>query len=159
MRTVGRQYTWTINHIYSRINRAIVNVEWMSTMPNLEVVVLDPLFSDHSPLCITFEDQGERRTRPFQFLNHLTLHSDLLNRVERRWRKPVNGGYLKGVWQELKNVKHEMKNLNREEYAAADRRINTIRSSLEEVQEIMRNPSHEPNLLDREKTLKTCLEK
>lgn len=30
--SVGRQYTWTNGHVYSRINRAIANAEWMVQM-------------------------------------------------------------------------------------------------------------------------------
>lgn len=49
IKTVGRQYTWTNNHIYSKIDRALVNVEWIVNWPHLEVMVLDPMFSDYSP--------------------------------------------------------------------------------------------------------------
>ncbi|XP_070020234.1 uncharacterized protein [Nicotiana sylvestris] len=53
--TVGKTYTWTNGHVYSRIDRAIVNDIWMINMPPRQVQILNPLFSDHSPLGIKVE--------------------------------------------------------------------------------------------------------
>lgn len=52
LKTVGRDFTWTNSHVFSRIDRALVNAEWMTNFTQLEVEVMDPRFSDHSPLCI-----------------------------------------------------------------------------------------------------------
>ncbi|XP_019257868.1 PREDICTED: uncharacterized protein LOC109236105 [Nicotiana attenuata] len=30
LKTVGRQYTWTNNHVYSRIDRILINAKWMA---------------------------------------------------------------------------------------------------------------------------------
>lgn len=48
--TVGRAYTWTNNHVYNRIDRAIMNASWMTSMLSLQVHVLDFYFLDHSPV-------------------------------------------------------------------------------------------------------------
>lgn len=40
LRTNGRSFTWT-SHTYSRIDRSLVNAEWMLKMPHLEVWVMD----------------------------------------------------------------------------------------------------------------------
>lgn len=47
---VGRDYTWTNHHTYSKIDTGLVNADWMMTMPSLRIHVLEPLISDHSPL-------------------------------------------------------------------------------------------------------------
>lgn len=57
MKSVGRYYTWTNNHVYSKIDRALVNHVWLSLWPHLEVAVRDPYFSDHALLCITLTEQ------------------------------------------------------------------------------------------------------
>ncbi|KAG5581215.1 hypothetical protein H5410_051842 [Solanum commersonii] len=46
LHTVGRQYTWTNGHVCSRIDRALVNDEWVLRMPPVQVMVMEPLFSD-----------------------------------------------------------------------------------------------------------------
>ncbi|XP_070017986.1 uncharacterized protein [Nicotiana sylvestris] len=55
LKAVGREFTWTNNHVYSRIDRALVNARWMIDMTQLEVVLHDPLFFDHTPICLYFE--------------------------------------------------------------------------------------------------------
>ncbi|XP_075079919.1 uncharacterized protein LOC142165216 [Nicotiana tabacum] len=57
LNNVDRSYTWTNNHVYSRIDRAIVNAHWMMSMPPMQVNVMDPQFSDHSPLCIELDQK------------------------------------------------------------------------------------------------------
>ncbi|KAG5567933.1 hypothetical protein H5410_065051 [Solanum commersonii] len=46
LHTVGRQYIWTNGHVFSRIDRALVNDEWVLRMPPVQVMVMEPLFSD-----------------------------------------------------------------------------------------------------------------
>ncbi|XP_075108980.1 uncharacterized protein LOC142180803 [Nicotiana tabacum] len=67
LKAIGRSFTWTNSHVFSKINRAIVNGKWMSKMPPIQVHVLDPYFSDHSPLCIELGSQQK------QHLDHLDL--------------------------------------------------------------------------------------
>lgn len=52
LKWVGRKYTRTNGHIHSKLDRAIVNVEWMQIFPHLEAVVIEPGCSDHSPIDI-----------------------------------------------------------------------------------------------------------
>lgn len=52
MKSTERNYTWTNGHTYSKLDRALVNTEWMLYMPHLEVLVMEPACSDHSPLSI-----------------------------------------------------------------------------------------------------------
>ncbi|XP_009765971.2 uncharacterized protein [Nicotiana sylvestris] len=64
MRTKGRNFTWTNGHTYSRIDRALINAEWMLKMPYLDVCVMDPGCSDHSLLSITLEEKEEIVSKP-----------------------------------------------------------------------------------------------
>nr|XP_009763385.1 PREDICTED: uncharacterized protein LOC104215309 [Nicotiana sylvestris]XP_016465127.1 PREDICTED: uncharacterized protein LOC107788003 [Nicotiana tabacum] len=85
--TVGRSYTWTNSHVYSRIDRAIVNAHWMINMPPMQVHVMDPQFSNHSPLCIELERELEHKGRPFKFFNCLAEHPDFDSIIRDRWNK------------------------------------------------------------------------
>lgn len=58
LQTIGRIYTWSNNHTYSRIDRTIVNSVWMNKMPPTPVQVMDPILSDHSPLSIELGRSG-----------------------------------------------------------------------------------------------------
>ncbi|XP_075104448.1 uncharacterized protein LOC142178559 [Nicotiana tabacum] len=133
IRIVGRRFTWTNGHTYSRIDRAIVNIVWMLQIPQLEVRVMDPGCSDHSPLSIKFEENAERESRPFKFLNHLAEHKEFLARVKEAWQKGNEQNKMKDVWCRLKRVKQSMKVLNRAEYNKVDNKISRCRQQLAEL--------------------------
>lgn len=59
LRAVGRKFTWSNGKIYSRIDRALVNAEWLLAITQTEVVVMNPGCSDHTPLSIYFENVGK----------------------------------------------------------------------------------------------------
>lgn len=71
MSIVGRNFTWTNGHIYGRIDKVLVNNEWMISMPPKQVKVMDPLFSNHSPLNIDINEQKDSTKRSFRFYNCL----------------------------------------------------------------------------------------
>ncbi|KAH0657699.1 hypothetical protein KY290_027261 [Solanum tuberosum] len=83
--TVGRKFTWTNGHVFSRIDRALVNAEWVLHMPIVQVLVMDPLFSDHSPLSINVEEHKDAKKRPFKFFNCLALHPEFKNKITASW--------------------------------------------------------------------------
>ncbi|KAK4731362.1 hypothetical protein R3W88_024350 [Solanum pinnatisectum] len=74
LKHTSREYTWTNGHIYNRTDCALVNTRWMLTMPDMELQIIDPGCSDHSPFSINFFQQVELRSIPFNFLNHLAKH-------------------------------------------------------------------------------------
>lgn len=87
LRTVRREFTWTNSHIFSRINWAPKNTEWMTHVIQVDVEILDPNFSVHSPLCVSFVETINNRPRPFKFLNHLADHPEFLINVAAGWAK------------------------------------------------------------------------
>nr|XP_009765502.1 PREDICTED: uncharacterized protein LOC104217045 [Nicotiana sylvestris] len=115
MRTVGRDYTWTNSHVFSRIERAIVNAEWVNNMPQVGVVIMEALFSDHSPLCIKLGEEP-KASKPFRFFNCLAEHKDFLPIVTEAWNKSSKARNMAGIWRKLKDVRRELKGLNTNEF-------------------------------------------
>ncbi|PHT81296.1 hypothetical protein T459_14311 [Capsicum annuum] len=60
LRTTGREFSWTNGHTYTMIDWALVNISWMLDMPTSEVILLDPGYSDHSPLSLSFAKEDTR---------------------------------------------------------------------------------------------------
>lgn len=56
-------------------------------------------------------DKSKRGAKPFRFFNYLAEHEDFTALVEAGWQEPVQGNYMKSVWEKLKNVKQELKKL------------------------------------------------
>ncbi|XP_070004802.1 uncharacterized protein [Nicotiana sylvestris] len=114
MKSVGREYTWTNKHVYSKIDRVLVNSEWCIKNHHLEANIMDPHFLDHSPLCIKLEEELQAGPRPFRFLNYLVDHENFIKVMEAAWNQRTNENGMNKIWQKLKVVKQEMKKLNRD---------------------------------------------
>ncbi|XP_019257668.1 PREDICTED: uncharacterized protein LOC109235874 [Nicotiana attenuata] len=84
--TIGRSYIWTNSHVFSRIDRAFVNDKWMLNMPHRQVHVMNPLFSDHSPLGIKINVKCDTKRRPFKFYNYMADHPEFGQIVENNWK-------------------------------------------------------------------------
>ncbi|XP_019263540.1 PREDICTED: uncharacterized protein LOC109241270 [Nicotiana attenuata] len=130
IRTTGRNFTWTNGHTYSRIDRALVNAEWMLQMPHLEVRVMDP-----------------------------AEHKEFLAKVKEAWQRNSGMNIMKDVWCRLKKVKQAMKDLNKAEYSAVGDKIKHCRHQLSELHEQMRDPGQSEDMSIAEKDTKAQLEK
>nr|XP_016472175.1 PREDICTED: uncharacterized protein LOC107794213 [Nicotiana tabacum] len=159
LQTSGRLFTWTNNHVYSRIDRALVNAQWMSTMPPSLVHINDPYFSDHSPLCIEVEQESISRKKPFRFLNCLANHAEFEEIVKSSWSIHTQAKGTMTIWFKLKKVKGALKKLNSREFIGMENKIKSIRDRLKELQTQMRDINHTTTQFEEEKELKQHLEK
>ncbi|KAG5613918.1 hypothetical protein H5410_013742 [Solanum commersonii] len=67
LKSIGRTYTWSNGRTCSKIDRAIVNGEWMLNMIPMEVTVLNPGTSDHSHLSLELDRQRRCSHKAFKF--------------------------------------------------------------------------------------------
>lgn len=153
--TVGRTYTWTNNHVYSRIDRAIVNADWMITMPPLQVQIPNPHFLDHSLLRLEVEIPADSGRKPFKFFNYLADYPNFERTVHENWARTK--GKMNGVWQNLKTIRKEMKKLNAR--TKTSEMLHKVETELEELQSNMRGDNVNSEKFDKEKDLKMQLEK
>ncbi|CAN4105321.1 unnamed protein product [Withania somnifera] len=123
----GREFAGRMGTLTSRIDWALVNTSWMLAMPNLELLIMDPGCSDHTPLSFNFPPEVDMRPRPFKFLSHLTKHENFQH---------IRDG-LARLWQKLKGVKQALKHLNATEYQGVQTRIKMYRH-LHGIQSSMR---------------------
>ncbi|KAM3249156.1 hypothetical protein P3L10_010925 [Capsicum annuum] len=89
IKTIGRKYTWTNGHVYSKIDWALGSTRWMQQFPHVVAEVLHPGFSDHTPLAIIMQSSTPCQAKPFRFTNALAGHSNFLKAVETRWKVHV----------------------------------------------------------------------
>ncbi|XP_016457630.1 uncharacterized protein LOC107781446 [Nicotiana tabacum] len=159
LRYIGREFTWTNSHVHSKIDRALVNDGWMMNMRQLEVVVQDPLFSDHTPLCLYFEQEQQNNPKPFKYFNNFAEHKEFKGIVKATWERNIQGPAMKRIWIKLKRLKNGLKQLHQEEYSKIHEKITLIRGELQRMQMQMRDLNHTESLKNDEKDLKEKLEK
>ncbi|XP_019226307.1 PREDICTED: uncharacterized protein LOC109207776 [Nicotiana attenuata] len=156
---VGKNYTWTNNHTYNRIDRGLVNANWMMTMPNLKVQVLEPLVSDHSPLKLMITQVQGKKNKLFRFFNCIADHPQFIQQVELAWKERGAKGTMQAGWNNLKKTMKVIKGINIQHNKGVDKRIKETRKELQSVQEKMSCRLQKIELIEKEKALKCELEK
>ncbi|XP_070022733.1 uncharacterized protein [Nicotiana sylvestris] len=159
LKTVGRKYAWTNNHVHNRIDRILVNAEWIQKWPNMEGMSMNPGFSDHCPLRVKFDTSSQVGGKPFKFLNCLVNLKTFEGIVQRGWESGKNRQTMLIVWNKLKKLKGLLKQMNKEEFSGIDSKIQDARERLESIQNQMRCPGQREMQIELERTSKLELEK
>ncbi|GFZ21561.1 hypothetical protein Acr_29g0007230 [Actinidia rufa] len=85
LRYSGVFHTWSNNTVWSKLDRAMVNIRWVqegfSAIANFG---LPWKYSDHSPL--SFVRSNDYRASPFNVFNMWVQHSEFLDVVDSVWR-------------------------------------------------------------------------
>ncbi|KAK4731172.1 hypothetical protein R3W88_024160 [Solanum pinnatisectum] len=126
-------------------------------MPPMQVMAMDPLFSNHSPLGLLVEEQRDTKKKPFRFYNCLGKHPNLRSKVQASWQ--IQGRGMKGVWKNLKLVRREIQKLNQYEFMGVSNRVKQLRRELIDKQSHMRVVPIPQSMLEEEKILKVELVK
>ncbi|XP_021737258.1 uncharacterized protein LOC110703785 [Chenopodium quinoa] len=100
----------------TRINRGLVNFEWLLQFSNVKVVYLPPSLSDHAPLMYEVLPPAPSKGKPIRFLNHMLTHPDFMNIVAEIWSAGSQGNSMSRIWKKCKNLKVKLKDLNTKVY-------------------------------------------
>ncbi|XP_019223582.1 PREDICTED: uncharacterized protein LOC109205329 [Nicotiana attenuata] len=159
IRTIGRHYTWTNNNVHNRIDRILVNAEWIQKWPQMEGIIMQPKFSDHCPLKITMSENIVQDKRPFKFFNCLANHQKFEEIVSHYGRRKHSGNKMQNVWYKLKAMKGELKKLNTQEYCSVGNKIQETKNKLMKLQQDMKSLEDDSAVIDEEKKTKMELAK
>lgn len=50
LKSVGRKYTWTNGHVFSKLYSAIFYTDCMERFPHIEAIVMDPECPNYTPI-------------------------------------------------------------------------------------------------------------
>ncbi|XP_021770231.1 uncharacterized protein LOC110734397 [Chenopodium quinoa] len=156
IKSKGSYFLWS-NKAHSgprtqtRIDRGLVNSEWLFQFPNVEAVYLPPSLSDHAPLLYEVLPPAPCKGKPFRFLNHMLTHPDFMNIVDEIWSEGFQGNAMNRIWRKCKNLKVKLKELNTKAYGNVEMRVDLAQQAVLEVQNQMANDPHS-DLLVQEAT-------
>lgn len=140
LRHIGTPHTWTNSQpsgpISKKLDRLMVNSPFVSTFPNALASFLPPLFSDHAPCVLDLAFRlPTAGTKPFRFQNYLTKHPGFTKLLQDVWIRLGNKCQtLEQLCWKLKQIKTDLKLLNKENYTKIQERVGETNSLLQLAQ-------------------------
>lgn len=106
----GCFYTWANGHtddtrILSRLDRVLVNLDWVKSFSDSLFVFLEAGVSDHSSMIVSIYENRHHGPPPFKFFNFMIEEADFLEMVRSVWDVPVRGNPMFVFVTKLKKVK------------------------------------------------------
>ena len=105
----GHKFSWWnkqvgLGKIESKLDRVLVNGEWLSAFPTSEANFLLPGISDHSPSITSVGINCRGKPKPSKFFDMRTEHPNFLEVIRDVWEVPVDGNPIYRVAQKLKGI-------------------------------------------------------
>ena len=153
----GPLMTWS-NHqsegfLARKLDRVLINDNWLSCFPSSSVEFLPPEVSDHCPGFVQLHQESSSSPKPFKFFNYWTKHARFLEVVEQSWRGEMIGNPLKILHYKMKRLKAEMREFNNAEFGNITGRVTVKRGELAAPQVLVLNSPANSNLVEQEKVL------
>ncbi|XP_074265564.1 uncharacterized protein LOC141588003 [Silene latifolia] len=138
MKGQGAFFTWNNKQApstrgYSRIDRFLVNDDWMDIYPGAYAHFLPEGLFDHNPCVCYRRNSGVPRKRQFKYYNMWSLDPGFKSVVQQSWNVPIAGTPMYQVVIKLKNMKGPLKELNRNGFSDVDKSVVVARALLEEI--------------------------
>ncbi|KZV58610.1 hypothetical protein F511_11258 [Dorcoceras hygrometricum] len=109
----GSSYTWSNRHIWKRLDRVFVSVNWTDHFDSIRVQHLPRTVSDHCPLLVS-APVFARGPTSFRFQSMWLHHPDFLQTVRLNWNLPCHIQGMAGLFAKLKRLKNHLKWWNRD---------------------------------------------
>ena len=129
-----------------KLDRALVNLPWLSSFTEAFAEFLEPGPSEHSPVLVNTGFPLYPRKIPFQFFNFWTGFSGFEEVVFQIWSSPIQGSPQYALCQKLKQLKYLLKTLNKTHFSNIHRRARTARDSLHHIQRQIRSQPKDEEL-------------
>jgi exonuclease III len=147
LRYSGHHFTWSNkqdppHYISTKIDRVLVNEQWIKTFTCSNAHFPSPGISDHTPAVVSLNPDPKRVKKPFKFFNFLAHHPAFLSTVQKVWRV-ILGNPMFVVCEKLKLLQVDLKKLNTKEFSDISIRTATARQELDKIQgELGQDPTN-----------------
>ncbi|XP_020270722.1 uncharacterized protein LOC109845882 [Asparagus officinalis] len=162
LNTTGFFFTWSNkqdadSRIRSRLDRCLINEDWLHLYTSSQVEYLLPKCSDHSPALISIaENDREEGIKPFKFFNMWVKHPDYLSTVKAVWEQNIEGYKMFQFHTKLRKLKTALKNLNKKHFMNISVQVCRAKDELEDTQRQLSNNPFSSVLIAKEKE---CIKK
>ncbi|XP_074283224.1 uncharacterized protein LOC141607772 [Silene latifolia] len=122
LKACGSFFTWNNKHeqgtkVYSRIDKALINNDWLDTFSESFANFMPEGNFDHCPCLIRFDASTDRRRAPFKYVNIWSAAAGFEEMVNTAWKGNVIGTPMFKNVVKLKALKRELKKLNKDQFS------------------------------------------
>ena len=131
----GPKFTWSnkskTSPLAKKLDRVLVNEEWLSFLPSSYVVFGELDFSDHAVCGVSLSLLSTRGKRSFRFQNFLLKNDAFLEFLAGHWfSMDVSGSAMFRISKKLKILKREIKTFSRDNYSGLEKRVSEAHEKL-----------------------------
>ncbi|XP_074305979.1 uncharacterized protein LOC141641207 [Silene latifolia] len=151
----GAFYTWNNKHeassrLFSRIDRFLVNSDWMDLYPHAFAHFLREGLFDHNP-CVCYRRVIRNQTKGhFRYHNMWSLDPWFKEIVQSSSKETVYVTPMFKLTSKLRNFKKPLKELNRNKFSDIEKVVGVAKSLLEDIQIQMNAHPTDLDIIDAE---------
>ncbi|XP_043720916.1 uncharacterized protein LOC122668414 [Telopea speciosissima] len=158
LRWSGFPLTWSnkragSNRIACKLDRVLVNEEWLTSFPTSHAIFDNLDISDHSPISLEIQPFTSFSPKPFKYFDMWSSHETFLPLVQEAWNKPVFSfsSPLLAFSKKLKNVKAALKVWNNTTFGNISIQVSECKENLASIQVQLQSDSLNDLLAEEEK--------
>ncbi|XP_019266683.1 PREDICTED: uncharacterized protein LOC109244105 [Nicotiana attenuata] len=135
----GSIFTWCNGwcpekRIWKRLDRVLINQEWLNLFDSTSVNHLIRTGSDHSPLFVIAKTTHREPIKYFRFLDFWTKEADFSRVVEQAWNMEVQGSPMWKFHMKLKNTCKKLSEWSRNTLGNIFDKIEELEHKVEEME-------------------------
>lgn len=140
----GSYYTWSNRNshgerVYSKLDRVLVNQEWVLMWEQSRAQFLLEGISDHSPALVLCGLSQVTSTTPFRYCEMWASHPEFPAILRRVWESQMEGSCMFQVVSKLKQLKQSLKQLHRQRFRAVHEQVDILRVQLATAQKFLQS--------------------
>ncbi|KAL2896817.1 Terpenoid synthase 19 [Bienertia sinuspersici] len=125
------------DRVFSKIDRIMANEDWMDEYEQARAIFLPEGVSDHCPAVIRMGNGQAHGQKPFKYFRMWSQAPDYKERVKRAWHWKGQGTEMYSLTRRLKQVKKELKDLNKNGFSSIQAAATKAYQELTDVQQAL----------------------
>ncbi|KAJ8425230.1 hypothetical protein Cgig2_019119 [Carnegiea gigantea] len=138
-------YSWTNKTIWSRIDKALINIHWYEVFDFIQNQYLTNGLSDHTPMMIQFPTSSKPQGK-FQFCKMWCKHPDFNKRVDSAI-PPFTANPLNQLRTTMIKLRSLLSRVHRDKYAGLRIQQELARGELTKIQQQLKRKKLEIGIL------------
>ncbi|OIS97554.1 hypothetical protein A4A49_07321 [Nicotiana attenuata] len=140
------------DRVYSRIDRVLVNNEWILALLDSEVYYRNEGTFDHCPAIIRWV-VDQKKQYIFRYFNMWSLAPEYKEKVKQGWKTNKNGTKIYELVGKFNSLKSKLRQLNKEKFSHIEKQIDQVQEELMHCQQRLKQKPLNQELQEEETRL------